>query len=166
MNKEIEPIEEAWTLKDHLKRNKAAYITGGVSFAVITYLIMRGRHAVVGNAASDGPDMATVRSLSKHIGRGIPVTASRGIPVTGENASINNFVSGKNNVLSAISYISANRQGPPSWVVRCIETGNIFTSQNAASIEMDIPANELSRHLTGVLEDVRGFHFERVCMAA
>ena len=140
---------------------------------------MKGRYESLGNAGDYGLKTAdtsvtmrpfTLRSnASQRISLGIPETASRGIPVTGENVAINkasNILIGKSNVLNNVSYISANRQGPPSWVVRCIETGKIFTSQHLTALEMDLPENELSRHLNGALDHVRGFTFERICMAA
>jgi len=92
---------------------------------------------------------------SQHISRGIPVTAKGGISVLGKNVVMNN-----------VSYISSNRQGPPSWVVRCVETGKLFTSQKSAAVEMDLLASEVSKHLNGIMDNVRGYHFERICMAA
>ena len=59
-----------------------------------------------------------MRDVAKQpISRGIPVTADRGIAVIGKKVSLNN-----------VSYISSDRQGPPSWVIRCLETGEIFMS--------------------------------------
>jgi hypothetical protein len=138
-------------VKKHVKDHKVAYIVGGsIIVAGITYLIVR--------------DITS----SQHIKRGIPVLAQRGIPVLDEsvtNQPIQTAVFGKA-VMNNVSYISANRQGPPSWVIRCVDTGDIFTSQAKAAIELGIPANELSRHLNGTLDNVRGLHFERICMAA
>jgi len=126
-------------IKDHLKKYKMVYISVGCSLAVagITVLIMRD-----------------VRS-SQLISRGISVTAEGGISVLGKKVEMNN-----------VSYISSNRQGPPSWVVRCLETDKIFTSQSAAAKGMNLSTKEISKHLNGVMSDVRGFHFERICMAA
>ncbi len=80
----------------------------------------------------------------------------------GENA----VVAGKNVVMSNVNFITSNRQGPPSWVIRCIETDQIFTSQNAAANEMGLPASEISRHLNGVIDNVKDYTFERICLAA
>lgn len=61
--------ERIETIKTHIKEHKEAYITGGVclSFAVITTLIMRDRHAALLRGA-DGLKTAdasvTVRPLS------------------------------------------------------------------------------------------------------
>lgn len=130
----------------HFEKNWPKYAAGAIGVASFTCFMMRG--------------------TLLQIGRGIPVTAQGGIPVLGETATIQNIVSGKKNVLNSVSYFSSNRQGPPSWVVRCKETGDLFTSQNSAAITMDLPSSEISRHLNGTLNDVRGFTFERICMAA
>jgi hypothetical protein len=75
-------------------------------------------------------------------------------------------VLGDGYALNNVSFISANRQGPPSWVVRCLENNMICTSQQAMAQAMDLSSSELSKHLNGVLDTVQGYHFERVCMAA
>jgi hypothetical protein len=55
--------------------------------------------------------------------------------------------------------------GPPSWMVRCVETGRVFTSQRAAAHEMGISQGVLTSHLNGRAEHVGGYHFVRVAMA-
>lgn len=138
-------------VKAHVGRYKVAYSVGGVIVvAGITGAIMRG-------------------VALQHIGRGIPVAAERGIPVLADGSVVTNnasFIFGQNKVLNNVSYIASRRQGPPSWVVRCLETNQIFTSQNEAAMLMDIPAAELSRHLNGLLDHVYNWHFERICLAA
>jgi hypothetical protein len=139
-------------VKTHVKAHKVIYTSIGVGIVVagFTYLITRDID-------------------SRHISRGIPVTASRGIPVTGESVGINNVsqsLIGSNTVLNSVSYFAANRQGPPSWVVRCLENDMVCTSQHAIALAMDLPESEISRHLNGSIDNVRGFHFERICMAA
>jgi hypothetical protein len=124
-------------IKEHISRHKVAYSFGsGFIVAGITFCIMRG-------------------VASQPISRGIAVTAERGIAVLGKKVVMNN-----------VSYISAHRQGPPSWVVRCLETGHIFSSQNSAALEMGILKSDLSQHLNGVKDHANGFHFERICLAA
>jgi hypothetical protein len=125
-------------VRSHFERHKIAYSFGaGLAIAGITCLIMRG-----------------VRS--QHIGRGISVTADRGISVVADGSVV------KDNLF----LISSRRQGAPSWVVRCLETGEIFSSQLSAAKEMNLPASELSQHFNGKMDHVRGFTFERICMAA
>jgi hypothetical protein len=126
------------SIKAHVGRHKTIYCSVGTGIIVagITYTITRG-------------------VASQSISGGISVTAKRGISVLGKKVVMNN-----------VSYISANRQGSPSWVVRCLETGEIFTSQLSAARELDIPASEISKHLNGLMDHVRGYHLERVCLAA
>jgi hypothetical protein len=125
-------------VKTHVKDNIDLYVAvgAGIGIAGFTCLVMRG-------------------IASQPISHGSAVTAKRGIAVLGKKV-----------VMSNVSFISSDRQGPPSWVVRCKETGNIFTSQRAAALEMNIPASELSQHLNGIRDHVYGNHFERICLAA
>lgn len=125
-------------IKDHVKENLALYSVLGVTIvAGITYYVMRD-------------------NVSQPIDRGNAVVAKRGIAVLGKKVVLNN-----------VSYISADRQGPPSWVIRCKETGDIFTSQLAAAKEMGLSAADVSQHLNGRKDHAGdGFTFERICMAA
>lgn len=67
---------------------------------------------------------------------------------------------------SIVTMIESNRQGPPSWVVRCLDTGEWFSSQRAAALANGIYESHLSQHLNGLQDHVNGLHFERVCIAA
>lgn len=53
------------------------------------------------------------------------------------------------NINNGVSYFTtyARRQGPPSYVIRCVETGQIFTSQAEACRVLGISQREMSRHL-------------------
>jgi hypothetical protein len=125
-------------LKTHVKKHQVAYsFFAGSVVAGFTCLIMRD-----------------VRSIEP-ISRGIAVTAERGIAVLGKKVEMNN-----------VSYFYSNRQGSPSWVVRCLETNDIFSSQRAASKHLGLTESELSQHLNGRKDHVLGYHFERICMAA
>jgi hypothetical protein len=134
----MESTKKTHKVKSHFQKNKTAYtILGtGVIVAGITYVIMRG---------------VAPQSISSS------VTGTAGSSVTG---------TGKKVVISNVSFISADRQGPPSWVVRCKETGTIFTSQRIAAFEMGITETNLSKHLNGLQENAEGYTFERICMAA
>jgi hypothetical protein len=134
-------------ITNHVKRHKVAYSFGaGVAIAGITCVIMRGVY-------------------SQHIGRSIGMPAQGSIGVLGVsdvNIRPLSFFSRQN----VVTVIEANRQGPPSWVVRCKETLDIFPSQNAAAKEMGLARYHLSDHLNGARDHVNGFTFERICMAA
>jgi hypothetical protein len=126
-------------VKKHIKKHKVVYSCSitAIGVATFTAIIMRSVAA------------------SQHIDCGNAVVAKRGIAVLGKRVVMRN-----------VSYFSADRQGPPSWVVRCKETGDIFTSQIAAAKEMGISAADLSQHLNGRKEHAQGYTFERICLAA
>lgn len=126
------------TIKNHIEEHKLAYSCVATSIVVATFttLIMRG-------------------VTSQHISVTIGDAAGGAIGVAGKNVAMNN-----------VSLISSNRKGSPSWVVRCIETGLVFTSQRKAALAMNISQDHLSNHLNGARDNVGGFTFERICMAA
>jgi hypothetical protein len=142
-------------VKKHVEDNKGFYVGlgAGVALAGITFLIMR-------------------QCSNCSISRAIGVTAKRAPGVPGK-ASVNalevnrgGLVLGNSYALNNVSFISSNRQGPPSWVVRCLETGNVFTSQRAAALAMKFSESHLSEHLNGLRDHIDGYHFERICLAA
>lgn len=125
------------TIKDHIHNHLVLYSIGGaIVVAGITTCVVRG-------------------VASQSDSRDIVVTANRAIGVVGKKVVMRN-----------VSYISSDRQGPPSWVVRCKETGEIFTSQRSAAMSMGLSDSHISQHLNGVREHVNGNTFERICMAA
>lgn len=52
------------------------------------------------------------------------------------------------------------RRGHPGNIVKCVETGEIFASQQRASEALGISASNLSRHLRGDMPHVKGLTFE------
>jgi hypothetical protein len=58
------------------------------------------------------------------------------------------------------------RRGHPGNLVRCIQTGEVFASQNRAANLLGISTSKLSKHLRGLREDVDGFTFENLGEAA
>lgn len=158
MNERIEKI------KKHFENNKIVYVMGTIFVcAGVTTLIMRERHANFFKSL-DGPKTAdtsvTMRPLTQPIGITTGDPAQSTIGILGQKVVI------KDSTLNIASYISADRQGPPSWVVRCLETDKVFTSQRSAALAMGLAQDHLSNHLNGTRDDVSGFHFERVCLAA
>jgi len=134
-------------VKEHIREHKIVYasVASGITFAGITYFIMRG--------------------ASQSIGHDVIEAAQHDVIELGKSSAIQKVI-GINNTLNSVSYFSADRQGPPSWVVKCKESGNIFSSQNAASVAEEVTISNLSRHLNGLQENANGKHFERICMAA
>lgn len=58
------------------------------------------------------------------------------------------------------------RRGHPGNVVKCVETGELFASQNRAASALGIDAAGLSRHLQGKNPHVGGLTFENLGEAA
>ena len=128
-----EPVEETIDLakiKNHFIRNAPAYVI----LAGFTYHIMRGRHAVVGNAASDGSETITVRPLS--------------------------FFSKQTN--NVIAVIEREGRGHPGYITRCIETNKDFPTQGKAANAYGINRTVMSRHVNGLIDNANGLHFERL----
>jgi hypothetical protein len=65
-----------------------------------------------------------------------------------------------------VTVVKADRQGPPSWIIECIETGEKTLSQRAMSDLKGLSQSKLSQHLNGAREHVEGLHFRRLAMAA
>lgn len=128
-------------IKQHLRDNKTHYIWGSVTVVVagITCVIVKGRCS------------------SHRIDRGISVVADRGISVIADRSVV------KDNVFHISKH---SRRGAPSWIVRCVETGEVFSSQREAAEAMGLSQSEISKHLNGLMDHVRGFTFERIAMAA
>jgi len=66
---------------------------------------------------------------------------------------------GDNNL---VTVIEREGRGHPGYVVRCLETNEIFTSQGKAAECLGLRETMLSGHLNGKFPDVDGLHFERI----
>jgi hypothetical protein len=123
------------SVKDHISRNKTVYISTGISVAIagITCAIMRGRYTGVLRVL-DQSDTINVRPLS--------------------------FLSKQSNHI--VNVIEREGRGHPGYLVKCLETGITYLSQTQAASDMGLSKSMLSSHLNGAVNDVNGFHFERV----
>jgi len=54
------------------------------------------------------------------------------------------------------------RRGHPGYIVKCIETGEVFASQQRASDLLNLNPSDLSKHLNGESNHVKGLTFERL----
>jgi len=63
-------------------------------------------------------------------------------------------------------YAPGFRNQGPSWMVRCIETGKLFRSQEHAARVMRLSEKHISAYLNGHRHNVGGYHFERIGIAA
>jgi hypothetical protein len=139
---ETEPVEETIDInkiKNHFVRNAPLYLVG---FAGFSCLMMRGRYPGIQRVpesgvrgALDGPTKVTVTPLSFF-----------------SNRMTNNI----------ITVIERDGRGHPGYLVRCLETNEIFPSQKEAARTMGVYPSLISGHLRGKLPDVDGQHFERV----
>ena len=137
------------SVKEHVYKNKKTYVACGltaITVAGITMLVMRPR-----------------------IGSAIGGAAGPAVGGTGQSG-VSNFISpvnvGGKTTVNLSQVIEAHRQGPPSWVVRCLETGEAWASQRSAALANGLQESHLSSHLNGLRDHVNGLHFERVCLAA
>ena len=125
-------------LKAHWEKYKQTYITVGVSIAV-------GVMVGVG---------VYVLTKQKNPNIKVDISGNTDSNPIGVNLGTLNYT------------VEANRQGPPSWVVRCLETGEVFSSQRKAAEELGVSDRDISTHLNGMKDNVGGLHFERICMSA
>lgn len=54
------------------------------------------------------------------------------------------------------------RRGHPGNVIRCVETGETFASQNRAAELLNLSRYGLTEHLKGCRDSVNGLHFEKL----
>lgn len=140
-------------IKEHFEKYKVYYVGAaclvvGVGLAYFTLPIMKKLFISPEMLGTASPEM---------LGTGEKTVSSF-------NANVR-FI-GDNNHINLQQVISANRQGAPSWVVRCLESGEVYPSQRAAAIANGIAESDLSRHLNGLRDLAENLHFERICMAA
>ena len=130
-------------VKNHIQKNKNYYIVGGVLVgAGITCLIMRP------------------------VVSGIPRVPTSDVPRVSENVSyiqprVLNFFSRTGDITTNIHN---GERGHPGFLTRCLETGDVFKSQAKAAEAFEVSSSVMSGHLNGKLDDVGGFHFERIAV--
>ena len=122
-------------VKAHVGRHKVAYSVGTVVIAGITFAIVRGRYVMVGNAALNGSDGITVRPLS--------------------------FFSNKQ-MVNVVSVVEREGRGHPGYMVRCLETGVRYVTQEDAAKAIGADPTIMSRHINGIFDNAKGLHFERI----
>lgn len=54
------------------------------------------------------------------------------------------------------------RRGHPGNIIKCVQTGELFASQNRAAEALDISRSNLSEHLNGFQPAVSGYTFEKM----
>ena len=54
------------------------------------------------------------------------------------------------------------RRGHAGNIIRCVETGDVFASQNRAAELLGLNKFEVSKHIRGLQDNVEGLHFEKI----
>jgi hypothetical protein len=130
---------------------------------------LRGlRHVVFIQPTEETPEMSNTASRIKtHLGehKGVYITAAvaTGVGVAvglglANKDAIRILVIGNNNTVVAV----LERRGHPGYLVRCLETGEVYSSINRAAKACSVNAGNLCRHLNGHLDHVKGLHFEKL----
>ena len=139
------------TIKKHFAEHKEVYIGIGIglTLAGITWVIVRGKSTDL--VAGSVPDL--VAGTGDSAGSVVDnTTRSFSFGFNNHTTSINN----------AVTTIHTGTRGNPGFVTRCIETGELFETQDAAARAFGIPAEFLSKHLNYGRPLKEGLHFERL----
>jgi len=140
-------------IKNHFIKHKEAYIVGvsGVivsALATYTCCKMRGRHADVPRVSDEG--LITERSVVNE-----PIIRS-----------LNLLSKNSGNHTNVVAVVEKEGRGHPGYLVKCLETGEILSSQQQMANKFGIPESVLSDHLRGRFDNANGLHFERLNVAA
>lgn len=54
------------------------------------------------------------------------------------------------------------RRGHPGNIIKCVETGEVFASQNRAADALGVSKTALGKHLKGFADSANGYHFELI----
>jgi hypothetical protein len=108
------------------------------------------------------------RHKTKYIVGGVGLTVGAGLGTYLSNrmnvTSIDLFnrIENVQNYKPVIQISIPTRRGHAGNLVKCVETGETFASQNRAAELLGLSASQLSQHIRGNRDDVKGFHFEKV----
>jgi len=142
-------------LSDHLEKHKWKYILGGtIVVAGITTLIVRKNLGLL-----SGP---YPRLLSGPGGSG-----KIAVDNTARSFSFNMFSDNAGNTTinhNAVTTIHNGARGNSGFVTRCLETGELFPTQNAAAKAYDISPSIMSIHLNKGVPLDQGLTFERLAL--
>ena len=176
-------LKDAWIeIKNHVVRNKERYIVGAVvvTGVVITVVIMKKSSSYLANALAtslkhhapeqlsylDCPETvpADVLKRNRDLLGGSSSILLGGLEGPGGDATVNVAHSFFNR--SPINNITLNNytqtKGHPGFLTRCVETGDLFATQQEAATAFSIQPSVLSSHLNSGTPLREGLHFERV----
>jgi hypothetical protein len=129
-------------IKTHFKKHQRKYVIGGtvvVGVGVTGHILwLCAKNRELAKALEDSGQ--EVASLTAKIGD---------ISITGDN-----------NVLNITQNLKM--RGHSGFVTQCVETGEIFASQNRAAEVFGADPGKMSKHLNGLRENINGYHFVRL----
>lgn len=73
----------------------------------------------------------------------------------------NHIVGDHNTILQEI-HINMCRPGNKAFVVKCVETQQVWPSIRSAAEDLKVNPGELSKHLRDLTDSVKGMHFEKI----
>lgn len=138
-------------IKEHFKKHKKAYIIGGVIFAEITLIIVRGRYA----GARGGLETSTEVNTSSNLERGV---STQPLSILSDNVTHGDY----SPITSIVNVLEREGRGHPGYLLYCPELDRIFRSGVEASQETGIPQGVISGVVTGKFPDADGLHFKRI----
>ena len=121
-------------LKGHFKKYQHVYILAGV------ILVSVGAGVLIGRSIN-------ARKMIKIIGDGAVSLIDSQIDTAMISPTVN---------------IHLERRGHPGYLVQCLETGEVFASQNRAADVFGFARTQMSNHLNARTPDIKGLHFQRL----
>lgn len=151
-------------IKKHIKENKKFYVGlgTGLGVAVITTLIMRS-NIVRGTMGVDGLRGGPINTASYGRYETLANSGVYGSKTADTSITMRpiSFLSKQNNT---VNVVPRDGRGHPGYIIRDIDSDDLFYSQRETALAKDISENLLSKHLNGKLDNVNGLHFERVSL--
>ena len=121
-------------LKGHFKKHYRIYVLAGTILISVSVGILVGKNV-------------NTRKMIKIIGDGAVSLIDSQIDTAMISPTVN---------------IHLERRGHPGYLVQCLETGEVFASQNRAADVFGLSASRISDHLNGRTSDLGGLHFQRL----
>lgn len=125
-------------VKKHLEDNKDVYIliAIGVSAAAFTTIIMRERIPLFNSAPENSTEfnIRPLTFLSRNVDQSTHI----------------------------VNVVEREGRGHPGYIIRCLETKELFPSQTKTAEVFGGNSTSLTGHLQGKFPDFCGYHFERV----
>lgn len=142
-------------IKNHFKKYKWYYIIGGsLVFAGVTGLILR-------------KNLDLLCGSNPHLLCGSGGSGKTAVDNAARSFSFNLFSDNSGNTAinhNAVTTIHNGTRGNTGYVTRCLDTGDLFQTQNAAARAYDISPSALSSHLNKGTPLDQSLTFERLAL--